>query len=260
MALGHHLGTDQDVRLARGDTRQQGLPLGPGARGVAVDAQHPGAGVELGEALLEPLGAAPEGVQVLVAAGRTGAGDGIVGAAVVAAHAPVGEVHHLVGRAVIAVADPAAGGAGQHRRVAAAVEEHQALLAAFQALADRLQQRGAQAFVEFGAAHVHPAHRGQGGGHGTAGQLELAVTPALGVLPALQRGSGRAQHHRDCPLAGAPHRHVARRIAHAFELGVGGIVFLVDDDHGQPGDRGEYREAGAKHDVGVAAQRLHEAA
>jgi hypothetical protein len=46
VALGHHLGADQDVGLAVADLLEQGVPLAAGARGVPVDAQHAG-----GEAL-----------------------------------------------------------------------------------------------------------------------------------------------------------------------------------------------------------------
>ena len=49
------------------------------------------------------------------------------------------------GAAMRAVALPAAGGAVQHRRIAAAVQQHQALLAAHQALAHRLDQGAAPA-------------------------------------------------------------------------------------------------------------------
>jgi hypothetical protein len=53
---------------------------------------------------------------------------------VVAAQALVGQMQHEVGGAAPAARDPAAGRAGQHRRVAAPVEEDQALLAALEAL------------------------------------------------------------------------------------------------------------------------------
>jgi hypothetical protein len=150
VALGHHLGADQDVGLAGGDGVEQRLPLAARARRVTIDAQHARLRKELGQARLDTLGAAAEGLDVLVTAARAGVRNRTVAAAVMAAQAAIGEVHHQVGRAVRAAADPAAGRARQHRRVAAAVEKDQALLAALQALRDRDMQRRAQAFVELG--------------------------------------------------------------------------------------------------------------
>jgi hypothetical protein len=58
----------------------------------------------------------------------------------------------------------------------------------------------------------------------------------------------------------APDRDVARRVAQAFLLLEGGVVFLVDDDQLQARQRHEHGEPGAEHDVGASLQRLEEAA
>src|SRR5690606_1074485 len=97
---------------------------------------------QLHQPLLQALGAAPERREILVAAGRAGAGRGRLGGAVVTDEAiPVRggaqAVEHAIRVAVIAAGKPAAGIAGEHRRVAAAVEEDERLLAAAEDLPDR---------------------------------------------------------------------------------------------------------------------------
>ena len=79
-------------------------------------------------------------------------------------------------------ARPAAGLAGEHRRVAAPVDEDQALLAARQARADRLEHglRASRA-RRVSRAQVDRAHRRQPrAGHGALGQLEQLVAARRG--------------------------------------------------------------------------------
>jgi hypothetical protein len=258
VALGHHLGADQDVGLAVADLLEQGVPLAAGACRVPVDAQHPGGGEAFGEGLFEALGAAAEGLDVLVAAVGAGQRDAGLEAAVVAAQAPVGQVQHHVGGAVRAAADPAAGRAREHRGVAAPVEEDEALLALLQAHLDGPQQVLGEAVLELLAAHVHRAHLGQGGGNGAAGQFDAFVAAGLGGVPAFEGRRGGAQHDGHAALAGAPDGEVAGGVAHALVLLVAGVVFFVDDDQAEPRRR-EHRQAGAQHDVGAALHGLHEA-
>ncbi len=80
----------------------------------------------------------------------------------------------------------------------------------------------------------------------------MGVASLVGVVQALQRRGGRAQHHRQILEACADDRQVTGVVSQAFLLFIGGIVFFVDDD--QPGvlERGEQRRAGAHHDIQFA--------
>ncbi len=77
--------------------------------------------------------------------------------------------------------------------------------------------------------------------------------PAL--VPALQRGRGRAEHHLGAFALAAPYRQVARRVARAFLLLVARVVLLVDHDQPQRRHRREHRHARAQHDARRAAVR-----
>ncbi len=148
-----------------------------------------------------------------------------------------------------------AGGAGQHRRIAAPVQEQQRLLAAGHALPDGGQQRrrdhrapGLQVHVD--QLHLRQAPLADARGHG-----QPRVAPALGGVPALQRGRGRAQHHLGALELAAHQRQVARRVARALLLLVAGVVLFVDHHQRQPRHRGEHRHARAQHDARGAGVR-----
>src|SRR5438477_4281617 len=85
-------------------------------------------------------------------------------------------VEYEVRGAAAAGGAPAAGFASQHRRVPAAVDEHEALLAALQALGDRGQYRRGEAVVARLRAQVDRAHDGElGAGRGALRELEPLV-------------------------------------------------------------------------------------
>ena len=258
--LGDHLGADQHVDLARVHRRQPRLQRALDACGVGVDAADAGAGQQRGDLLLELLGAAAQRRDIGVAAVRAGARHALGEAAVVAAQRAVGLVEDAPCAAVRAAALPATGAAVQHRRVAAAVEQQQALLAARDALLDRRlqrrrQHRGLRAARARQPVHVEHAHRRQCAASHARGQREPRVAPLLGTLPGLQRRRGRPQDHRHALEPAAVDREVARRVARPLLLLVGRIVLLVDDDQPRPWQRREDRHARAQHEVGAAGQR-----
>ena len=98
-------------------------------------------GLVFGQLFFEPLGAAADRRDVEVAAFGAGARHALGEAAVVAAQAAVELVEDAPGAAVRAAALPTAVAAVQHRRVAAAVQEDEALLAGVDALLQRREQR-----------------------------------------------------------------------------------------------------------------------
>ena len=174
-----------------------------------------------------------------------------------AAQGPVQLVEDAPGAAVRAVALPAALAAVQHRRVAAPVEEHQALLAAGDPRLDAPRPAAAPAPpARRGSSAAGPCRPGAppaGGAADPLRQVEPPVAAGVGVVPALQRRRRRAEQHQHVLVAAAPDRQVARRVARAFLLLVRGVVLLVDDDQAEPRQRREHRQPGAEHDVGRAA-------
>ena len=155
-----------------------------------------------------------------------------------------------------AAALPAAVGAVQHRRIAAAVEEHQTLLAACDAGADRLDQRRRQRRA--GAAvlrlliHVDQAHARQQRAADARGQRQAQVAALVGALPAFQRRRGRAQQHLRALQPRAVDGQVACRVARPFLLLVRRVVLLVDHDQPEPRHRREDRQPRAQHQIGQA--------
>ena len=145
--LGHHLGAHQHIHLAFMNRAQMRFQLTRVARGVGIDAQNPGRCIispaqQRRQLLLEPLRATPQGAEVQIPAVRAGPGHPLGRSAMVTAQAAVDLVEDLPGAAVGASALPGAGRAVQHRRVAPAVEQQQALLAPIDAFLDCRHQTG----------------------------------------------------------------------------------------------------------------------
>ena len=99
--------------------------------------------------------------------------------------------------------------------------------------------------------HLHDRHRPS---LDAVGHDQSRISAALGVLPAFQRGRGRAQQHRHalelCPLD----RHVAGVISRDGLLLERAFMFLVDHDQAQPPRRGEDRRSGADDDFDLACR------
>jgi hypothetical protein len=114
-----------------------------------------------------------------------------------------------------------------------------------------------QALLRRLALQIDEAHCGQvGARHRALRQLELLVAAGLVVVPGLERRRRGAEDDR----AGGELRpidgRVARRVAQPLLLLERGVVLLVDDDQGEPGERRQHGEPRADHDAGFAARRL----
>ena len=214
MAFGNHLCAHQHIDFTRMHRRQLALQRALEPRGVRVNAANAhrftiglirslGAGAahigqECGEQFFNLLGATPQGQNIWVATAWAGARHALAVAAMVAAQRAVAFVKHPKRAAMPAGAFPAAVAAMEHRRIAAPVQEHQALLAACDAFFDRLQQGRRHDRVARLVRHVHPAHQRQtaSGGAYAAGHVQAQVAPAFAgraaVKPGFQRGRGRA--------------------------------------------------------------------
>ena len=258
MTLRHHLGAHQNVGLTRCNACEQLTPLLPGTGRITVDPQDAGRGKRLDQGFLNTLGAAAKSLYVDVAAGRTGTWNGGITAAMMAPKTPVSEMHDKVGRAMRTVADPSTRAAGEHWRIAAPVQEHQALLAAGKTVLQCRQQAGRDALMRALAAEINTSDLGHDRGHCPDSQADTPVTPRLGVHPGFQRGGRRTQHDRHLLLPGPPDRNITRRVANPLLLFVGGVMLLVDQDQSQTRHRGEHGQPRAKNDIGTTRQRLHE--
>src|SRR5207248_1292227 len=170
-----------------------------------------------------------------VAAGRARARNAVLRAAMVAAQPPIRGVQHEVRSAASARGAPAAGFAGEHGRVAAPVDEYEALLATREPRGDRSDYGWRETILQRLLAQVDDAHDGKlGAGRGAARELEALVASLPEVVPALERRRGAAEDHRAARELRAIDRSVARRIAQAFLLLEGAVVLLVDDDEREP--------------------------
>ncbi len=129
----------------------------------SLDKQHAARiGKKLGDLLGDALDAGPAGDQrILGLAIRASLGDGNELAAMVAFEPAAEPVLDQPGRAVRAFEAEAAFPAERDRRIAAAVQEQERLLAARQGLADRLDQHRRQPFAPLGRRGAH-VDRGDG--------------------------------------------------------------------------------------------------
>ena len=230
--------------------------LGGGPDRVRGDDRGARLGEELADLVGDPLDAGAAGDEaVLLLALGAGVGRGHDMAAMVAGE-PAGEavLDHPGGaiRALEAVAAMAAEG---ERRIAAAVEEQQALLARLEILRQRLDQgrRQPAAARRRVLKHVDRRHVGQARAAIAVGQLQLPVGADLGLVAALDRRRGRGEDDRHLLQLGAHHRDVAGVILHAFLLLEARLVRLVDDDQAELRIGQEQRRAGADRDPRLAA-------
>ena len=202
VALGDHLRADQDVDLARVDGAERRLERAFPARAVGVDARDPRFGKQRRELLLEALGAATDRRDVGVAALRAAARHRFGEAAVVAAQRPVLLVEDAPGAAMRAAAQPAAVAALEHRRVAAPIQEDEALHAAADALAqgreDLRRERRAPALPRRARPSALPA-------------VAMSTSRTVG-----QRGAADPLGERETRVAAA-----RRRGAHAVAASLG---------------------------------------
>ncbi len=153
-----------------------------------------------------------------------------------------------------AIGVPATVVAQQHRGVTAPVAEHQGLLTARQADADRIQQGAREAMLGALSTQVeHVDPRCPRAGRALA-QLQPGIAPAAGVLESLEAGRGAAQQYRNPAPLGAHQGEVTRVVAETVLLLVGGVVLLVDHHQTQLRQGRKHRRAGADQHPRLAAR------
>ncbi len=172
----------------------------------------------------------------------------------VADELPAKAVIDQPGVAVRAGEAKAAGAAQSQRRVAAAIEKEQRLLAALDRGLHRAgeRRRNEAARRRALAAQIDRLDRRHALAAEALGQRQPPVAAAPRIDFGLQRRRRRRQHHRDAGDVAAHHRHVAGVIVHAVFLLVGLVVLLIDDDQAEIGIGQEQRRARADHDRHLA--------
>src|SRR5258708_22377398 len=224
MAFCEELCANQDIALAAPDLDQGARELGAPARAVAVDAHDARFREARGERLFHALRAAAHGLEIHIAAGRARARNGLLRAAMVAVQASIGGMQHEPPGAARAARIPAAGVARQHGRIAAAVDEHQALLAPRKASADRLEDRRTETLLGGMRPQVDGAHGGEPRAWRSALREHDALgTPLAEVVPALQRWRLAAEHHGTAGALRSVDRRAARRVPRALLLLAGAV-------------------------------------
>ena len=160
-------------------------------------------------------------------------------------------------RAVLAIELFAAGAANHGEGVAAAIKQHQRLLAALKRSLDLRNQRAREQLLlarllKFGS-HVDELDRRQRAIHNAFAQIDACVLALRRIVPALKRRSCRAQHRNCSGALGAHHRNVARVVAGSLLLLVALVVLFVDEDEAEVGRGRKDGGAGPHHNRRVAA-------
>ena len=149
-----------------------------------------------------------------------------------------------------------------HRRKAATVLEEYGLLAAAELVAHGSQQVGREETV-----HHLPTTQVLDIDHPYLGELDVLIAGGEGYQPILAalrvvirlcRRRGGAQHHTGSGGTGEHNRHRPRMVSRRRVLLLeAGLVFLVDDDHAQPGEGQEDGTARAEdYIVGMVGELL----
>ena len=251
MPLRHQLGADDDIDAAFRDFIE--FAAHGFDRGDQVARQHHGARVrkQLRRFLLQAFDAGTDGRQRFL--GRAMRADVRARhreAAMVTDQPLAKTMVHQPGVADRAGEAMSAGAAQCQRRVAAAIEEQQRLLALFDRLPDMVgeprrdeaaaRRRFPAQIDRLDVRHVLAAEPRR--------QRDALIASLARIDLRLDRRRGRRQDDRNPGDMRAHHRHVAGVIVRALILLVGLVVFLIDDDQAQIGIRQEQRRARADHD------------
>ena len=165
-------------------------------------------------------------------------------------------MEHEPGVAPLAVGDPPAGVAHEHRRVAAAVDEEERLLGPGLRLLQCLHQHVAEAAFEVPHTQVDDVDAWRGGAAGAVRQLEPGVAAATHVVDGLERGGCAAEHDGGAGVPGTHHREVAGGVAEPVLLLEREVMLLVDDEEPRTRERHEHRGARTHHHVRGAVARM----
>ncbi len=146
--------------------------------------------------------------------------------------------------------------ADYRERVAAAIEQNQRLLVAFERGFDLLDQRARKKLLlarllEL-APHVDQLHLRQRPVHDAVLDFDARVLAAHRILPTLQRRRRRPQHHHRPRQLGPHHGHIARVVARRLLLLVTLVVLFIDENQSQIRRRRKNRRPRPHHNPRLA--------
>src|SRR5690554_5247565 len=116
----------------------------------------------------------------------------------------------------------------------------------------RFNGRWNQAALAWATAQVEQFQACRGVAGGAAGQVQVAVVAARGVVKTFQRRSGAAQQQRDGVMLGACHGQIAGVVTQPLLLFERAVVLLVDNNHARLRQWGEDSRASPDNDGGAA--------
>ncbi len=273
MALGDHLRAHQNIVGSLAKPLQDGFVLALGGDRVAIQPRDPRFGKLVVQLLFHLLRADPQKVDVFALALGAVRGHALGVVAVMAQQTAVAAVKRERDGTVHALHALAARAAGHEAGKPAAVQQDDGLLAVIHAVPDRVQQAaregGLLARLQGLGAHVDQLHPRHGPFLHAPRQFQQRVLAALGVIPALEAGRGRTQHHARAGRLRAHDGHVAAVVARRFFLFIALVVLLVHHDQAQiahgrenPGARAHHhrRRARANPPPLIGALRIAEGA
>ena len=182
VSLRQHLRADEDRRFAARDQFEVRCHSRRAARAVAVDAQHRRTGKIARDTCLAALCADANGAQRRITTIRTAVRQRRCKTTVVTAQPGWCLVQRQPAFAAWTACIPAAARAHESRRITAAVDEQQYLIAACECCRDGGSQWRADAVVERQSANVDEADFGWLRRAGTRREAQMPVTAAFGVV------------------------------------------------------------------------------
>src|SRR5687768_10139164 len=145
MSFGEDLRTYEDIHLHGVNLPAHLAPRVLRPRAVAVDPEDPRCREYACQRVFDALSAMPQGRELLIPAARASRRDTLLMAAMMAAQPLIPEVQHELGGTARTAGGPCARGTNEHRGESAPVDENQALLAASDRCAHRIEQSRRQA-------------------------------------------------------------------------------------------------------------------
>ena len=251
IALGDELGADDDVDVPSLDRLHEIGGAGGRVQRVGRGDGHPRLWPECLHLVGDALDAGAAGNQAVLFLALGAEARRRDDMAAMMAGQPLGQpmLDHPAG-AIGALEAIAAMAAKRQRRIAAPVEEEQALLALGQHFLHRHHQRRRDPAAALGRigqqvdaldiGHLRAAETGR--------QLDLAIAAKVDLMPCLDRRGGGGQNDREMFDKAPHHRDVAGMIMDAFLLLEARLMRLVDDDEAEIGIGQEQGGAGTDDD------------
>jgi hypothetical protein len=236
MPFGHQLGAHQDASRGLPKARQDFLVAPPSGGGIGVHSENRRRRKFLGQGFLDTLGSVPENFEG-GATGLTVALKAAMQSTVMTCKATLLTVEDHSNSTGWTLKMGATARAFDDWGIASTVVQNNRLAAGRQGLVEEDASLRVKQFGRRQSPRVDEADLGQGSRGGPSGELEALISSKSGIGPALKAGGRGSQYHRTAFLISAKNRKISGVVAHAIVLLVGVIVFFIDHDQSQAGER-----------------------